>query len=270
MDLASYSDDAEMAKLTEIAESLGIEFDEITQRGSQRNLVGIRSKRTLFSHRLDSRTYFIHDAEYGWTRKAGVFDGPDTEQLDFCRGVMSRLGLPNSEIAEAHVIREKTREAHLDAASGNVSLTDVRDGNSFSRVTRRVEGLPVWSSTLVLGLTRGKRIGFMVLHWPEIPGRVLTEAHRLAYEVEHGWRAPEQKGGVVESVEAGIVHSPATSFVMDIYPAVRVVHTSLDKRIGLKSVMYLDRDGKFVPFPRVHETTERGLVHTEKRPRGAR
>jgi hypothetical protein len=37
---------------------------------------------------------------------------------------------------------------------------------------------------------------------------------------------------------------------MDIYPTIRVVYSPLDKNIGRKQVLYLDRNGKSVPIPR--------------------
>ena len=126
----------------------------------------------------------------------------------------------------------------------------IKEGRKFTRISRQIDGFPVWSSNIVVGLNDRKLVGFMQLHWPEIPQHIVNEAHRLSYKTKHGWKPPEQPGATVESVEAGIIHSPAISFVMDIYPTIRVVYSPLDKNIGRKQVVYLDRNGKSVPIPR--------------------
>jgi hypothetical protein len=79
---------------------------------------------------------------------------------------------------------------------------------------------------------------------------VLDEAHRLAHKVENHWKAPEQFGAVVEAVEAGVIHSPAIGFLMDIYPAIRAIYKPKDPRFGQKPVYFYDRHAKPVPIPR--------------------
>ena len=51
-------------------------------------------------------------------------------------------------------------------------------------------------------------------------------------------------------MEAGIVHSPAVGFVLDIFPAIRVIYRPEDETIGRKPALYFDADGKEVPVPR--------------------
>ena len=78
----TYSDEEELEELKELAESLGLKLGKLTQSGSDANLVGLRSEHMLFSRRLDSRTYFVHDARYGVGREAGVHTGPKREHLE--------------------------------------------------------------------------------------------------------------------------------------------------------------------------------------------
>ena len=40
---------------------------------------------------------------------------------------------------------------------------------------------------------------------------------------------PEQPDATVEAIEAGIIHSPAAGFLIDIYPAIRVIYTPVDR-----------------------------------------
>jgi hypothetical protein len=118
--------------------------------------------------------------------------------------------------------------AHFDRQTGKSELEKEELGARQVRISRNIEGIPVFSSHAVLGFNSRGEIGFMEVHWPEIPGYVLAEAHRLEYKVKNGWRPPEQKEAVVESVEAGIIHSPAVGFLMDIYPAIRVIYAPVD------------------------------------------
>ena len=249
--LQNCSDEDEMARAREIAEKvLGLAFDKIIHSGSEANLVGIRSERILFSQRLDSRTYFVQDNEYGITRKAGIFKGPDEEQLAVCHTILQRLDIPLTEMREQGALKEQTRLAQVDRAKGIVNLEEMEEGKSLANISRQIESLPVWSSSMILGLTGEKRIGFMQLHWPMIPDHIVREACRLDYKIKHGWRPPEQQTAKIESVEAGIIHSPAMGFIMDIQPAIRIIYSPLDVRMGQKPVWYLDRHGRPVPIPR--------------------
>lgn len=246
-----YSDDTELERARRTAEeTVGLTFDKVIQSGSEANLVGIRSERILFSQRLDSRTYFVQDSQYGVNREAGVFKGSDEEQFEVCHTILGRLSIPLSEIREEVVFKEQTQVAQIDREKETIRIEEVQEGKSFVSISRQVNGLPVWSSSMVLGLTREKQVGFMQLHWPKIPDHVVTEARRLAYKVKHDWHPPEQQSATIESVEAGIIHSPAIGFIMDIYPAIRVIYAPMDKRLGKKPVLYLDRHGKAVPIPR--------------------
>ena len=54
----------------------------------------------------------------------------------------------------------------------------------------------------------------------------------------------------VESIEAGIVHSPAIAFFMDLTAAIRVVFVGDDPLVGRKPTLHLDRHGEPITPPR--------------------
>src|SRR5262249_14104639 len=141
----------------------------------------------------------------------------------------------------------------VDPATKQVYKEEILDGKYFARVFRRFEGLPVWSSNMILGLADHRRIGYLQLHWPELPSLVIHEAHVLAHRVLHGWVPPEQPGAQIESIEAGIVHSAAIGFIMDISAVVRVVYRPDSKAMGKKPLYYFDRHGKRISPPRQAE-----------------
>ena len=247
----NYSDEEELEKLRKDAENVfGIEFDEIVHSGSERNLLGIRSKNMLFSRRLDSLTYFIQDSRYEG-REAEIFRGSDKVHFKRCRKILKGLNISLAEIDQEVIIKENTQVARVDYKTKEVHKEKVQEGKHIARVSRKVEDLSVWSSGIVLRLSRKRTIEYLQLHWPELPKHVVNEAHHLAYKVKHKWEVPEQLGAGVESIEAGIIHSPAMGFLMDMYPAIRVIYSPKAKQYGQKPVYYYDRHGKPIPIPRL-------------------
>jgi len=264
-----YSDKAEMDDLLRTAADVfGLDLEQPINAGSQANLVGIRTAHVLFSMRVDSRTYFVQDDRYGTDREAGAFNGPTTEYLDACHRMLERLGIPLAEVASETVLRETTQVGQFDRQTGRIRTEEPEEGKHIARLARAVERLPVWSSGMTLGLTRDRRPGYVQLHWPELPPRVLHEANRLRHRVSHGWEAPPHPGAEFESVEAGIIHSPAVAFLMDMHPVIRVVYRPAAGLRGQKPVLYLDRHGRPVPMPRqadipAEPAVERTAIRTQ-------
>src|SRR5579859_968879 len=249
-----YSDREEVAQLRRLAsEVFGLQFGRKVESGLQANFIGIRSEQVSFSARLDSRTYFVQDSRFGVGHQAGVFKGSKKEYVQASRAILKGLGISRSEIDKSDVLIEQGRVASVDREANRVEMEDVQEGKRLVRLTRQLESLPVWTSSMMLGLSRKGRVGYLQLHWPEIPAHLVHEGHRLAYQVEHKWAPPELPGSKVEAVEAGIIHSPAIGLLMDIYPVVRVIYGGLEDRFGRKAVLYLDRSGKPVPNPRQAE-----------------
>lgn len=240
----------EIDRLRKLADSLGVQFDEVVHSGSQGTTIGIQSKSVLFSQRLDSRTFFVHDSRYRVGGELGIHEASDQEYIKGAHEILEKLDIPRDEIAETSVLKEATQTAEYDRDTQQSRLEEVQPGKRYVALTRQIERLPVWSSRVVIGLARDGRIGFLEAHWPEIPKVIVAEARKLSEKVREGWRPREQPGAKVIEIEAGILHSPAAGFVMDIYPAIRVIYASTDERFGKKAVAYLDRHGNPVPVPR--------------------
>ncbi|MEU3465537.1 hypothetical protein ABZ721_37065 [Streptomyces sp. NPDC006733] len=251
---SGYDDsDDDVAALRQLGESvLGLRFDGVEQAGGLQNMLGLRSRNILFSRRLDSLTYFVQDDRFGVGRELGVFEGSDEELLRSCRAVLSALGVPESEIAHEGIVCEQTQVARFDAESGRAELEEPEPGNRYARVGRYVEDRPVWQSGCLLGLTADRQIGYLQLHWPELPGLAVEEMQALARRVDLGWRPPDVEGAEPESMEAGITHSAAVGFLLDIYPAIRVVYAPTTEGMGRKPVRYLNRYSEDLPAPRTH------------------
>lgn len=249
--VADYTDKAELTSIQRLAtKTLGLKIDEVERQGSEHNFLAVKSDRILVSQRLDSRTYFVQDNFYGINNKAGVFKGDDKELQSFCFEVVKRFNINPDEINKAEVLHEKIQEGSFDGKTGKFTTGEPTLGRRMARCSRNVEGIPVFSSKMIVGLTQDKTVGFMELHWPVIPEATIKEGHRLRYKVKNGWKAPEQKGATIESVEAGIIHSAAAGFLMDIYPAIRVIYAPEKEGIGRKLMLHFDRHGNEVPIPR--------------------
>jgi hypothetical protein len=240
---------AEHAKMRAQAEALRLPVAKESELRAEGNLVGFRSGEALFSHRRDSRTYFIQDLRPAQEKEEKTFQGAEKEYTERLNEVFRALEIPAAEISESRVLQEQTQEGHVDP-SGRLVRGEPRAGKRWVTATRHVEGLPVFSSRALMALSPDGRVNFLELHWPVIPAETVQEAHRLQERVRARWSPPQLEGAHVESVEAGILHSPAISFVMDIHPVIRVTYAPDAKGLGKKAVRYVDLNGREVPAPR--------------------
>ncbi len=109
----------------------------------------------------------------------------------------------------------------------------------------------------------GGKIGRLELHWPDLPAAVVREAEILCTIVQQGFKPPDVRGATVESVEAGIIHSPIVGFFIDIAPVIRVIYRNDDPSTGRKPTLFLDRHGQAAAQPRAIE-----LAPRDPKPRG--
>jgi hypothetical protein len=258
--------DAQAKQLDDLARNvLKLDFGKVPESGVARNMVGLRSDQLVFSRRVDSRTYFVQDNRYGVYNVSGVFQGSEGDLMKRSREILRQLGITEDEITRAAVLQEKYQTGKVDPKTRKVSPGKIQDGRRMADFSRNTEGVPVFSSRALIGLTRQSGIGLMELHWPVIPKEVVNRAKRFQAEIKRGWKAPSLKGARVESVEAGIIHSPAVGFVMDIYPAIRVIYASDDRSLGKRPVRYVDENGRSVSVPRQFEKVDLPLYTTRPR-----
>ena len=239
----------ESAELVEAASKIA--GFKITKReyGGARNISGIRTKTLTFSRRLDSRTVFAADNRYGHLGKAGVWTGADKTALSRCRKLMRAAGVPTAEIAGLAMVSE------FGAIAQRVSDGEFKHGaphllRKLTQATRAVEGIPVWTSYVRLGLTAKGDVGTLELHWPHLSPPVIKEAGLLKAMVKRGFEPPQLAGARLESLAAGVIHSPAIGFFMDLAAVIRATYVGEDPVIGRKPTLYLDRHGEPVAMPR--------------------
>ncbi len=237
------------------ADILGLDLGEIERAGTSANMTGIQSGRYQLTSRTDSRTFFLQDSEFQAHGGAGVFAGSDDELLDRAKQFLSDLGIDGSEIDQRSVLTEQIEAASFDRESGAISSAGVRDGKRFALLTRAIDGMPVWQSSLTLGLTRDGSPGYLHLHWPEIGGDTLETAQGYQRAESSSWSPPKIEFAEPESWRAGVLHSPAIALVLDQIAAIKVIYRPVTDEIGKLPVRFVDLDGVQVRMPRHFEET---------------
>ena len=245
-------------------ETLGLKLEKDVTAGHKDNFSGLRTENITFTQRLDSRTFIAYDKRFSDTKQFGMYKVADEELLKRSHELLERLNIPSAEIASEKVVQEKLQAGERDGKTGKFKLEPIEPGKKWARMTRQVEGVPVFSSRATIGLMPSGEIGFLEVHWPEIPAKVTEDARRYKEVAGKSWHAPELKGARVESVTAGVLHSPAAGTALDFVPVIRVVYTPLDKRLGKKPVAYVDAEGKPVAMPRTLLQPPREELKTER------
>src|SRR5260370_34764688 len=223
-----------------LAEELGIEIGQTSEKGIRGNFAGLRTDEVMFSRRLDSRSYFAYDRRF--TVSHGLYQGPDEKVASEARTVLAKLSVPSGELGSAKVIEEAGQTGHLDPGTRKLSLGKVTRGKRYVMFTRQVEGMPVFSSRAIIGFTSEGRLGFLNVHWPVISEADLKETRELRERVRRGWKAPVVSGARVESVEAGIVPFPFAAAIMEKHPVNPVLFTKKDTHFGLLARVFFLRE----------------------------
>lgn len=230
------------------------------------NVSGVRSKAQTFSSRHDSRTLFATDSRYGYGAKAGAWVGDDKTVIAVCRRVLRAAKVPSREVATVDVVVEMGQVAER-VSEENFRVHDAKILRKLGRVRRAVDEIPVWSSYVTVGLTRAGAIGSLELHWPELPNVAVREATLLAMLVKRRtFQPPELADARPETVEAGIIHSSAIGFFMDVVPVIRVIYSNANPELRRKPTLYLDRHGQAVSMPRDIEQARREAVVRRQKP----
>ena len=262
--------DDDARTLQELAiRALKLDLGAMNRAGATANMAGLQTDRYQFSQRTDSRTVFLQDAEFQAHGGAGVFEGPDDELIDRAVQILGDIGVDTAEVTERNVATEQVEAASIDRRTGVITSAGVRDGKRYALLSRAVDGMPVWRSSVTLGLTRDGSPGYLQLHWPEIPREVLETARGYRTAESSDWSPPGIDYAEPESMQAGILHSPAVSLVMDHVAVIRVIYRPLTEEVGKKPVRYLDLDGQPVPLPRHFEEVPGPIERSRAAPSAA-
>lgn len=220
---------------------------------SDRGFQVVTDRVTTLSYRPTGNAYFVRNAKATLSGNSG-FQGSNEELIARGRAILAGLGIDDSEIAEPKILQQFTSAGFIDSATRQAKLETSKEDRRSLLVTRVIRGLPVWTSRLMLDLDPEGDIASFELSWPKIEPRVLEAAVDLQKIAGAGYRAAERPGAKVESVQVGILHSPAAAFVDDQVAAVRIIYAPTDPRLSVKPLVYLGVDGRPVAIPRQMET----------------
>jgi hypothetical protein len=253
----------ELSALIETAEAItGWSWSD-PEYGSAANISGMRAGDLMFSRRTDSNTIFARDARYGHLAKSGAWTGDDNTLVDACRRLLEAADVADEEIESIECITEFGQVANR-AEDDRYEIGEPTPLLKIARARRSIGSVPVWSSGASVGLLESGVIGTLEVHWPRVPQDVIREVAVLR-KLAGTFRPPETAGADVESIEAGIIHSPAIGFFMDIMPVVRVTYRGIEPGLSRRVVLYLDRHGEPVEPPRdIH----RSVPESGERPTG--
>ena len=257
----------EAANANVAREIFGMTFASDARPQSSANRTGIRTNDLLFSRRVDSRTYFMQDLRR--TEPGNHYQGSDEQLMTLATTMLRNAGIPEREIASRRVLQMLEQSANVDRPNRRViRMMPVAKAGRIAELGRQIAGVPVFSSRVVVMVNAEGRPSFAEVHWPVVPDDVVREALRLRALVAGGWKPQDVRGARVDRIEAGIIHSPAPAFVMDIAPVIRVTLTSTDKPGGKKPVLYFDRAGRLIAPPRTFPGVQAAcpvLPRTQKR-----
>jgi len=227
---------------------------------SDRGFDVVTDQTMTLSYRPAGNAWFVQNAA-GRAEGAGFRDS-DAALASRGRAILAGLRSDPAEIGGIKVLQQYVTAGSVDPATRGVQVEPPRKDRRTLEVTRAIRKIPVWSSRLMLDLGVDGKVAAFEMSWPKISDDVLREAVRLDDLVRRGFKAPERKGGRIEEVKAGILHSPAIAQFNDEVAAIRVIYASTDPRISMKAMIYLDANGRPVTMPRsilstVHPSGER-------------
>lgn len=218
---------------------------------------------TSLSYRSAGNAYFVQRAK-GRSGDPG-FQGSNDALLARAKALAGGLGIDPAEIAQARILQEYISAGFIDPSKRITRVEKPVKDRRTVLMTRAVRGIPVWSSKLALDLDSKGNIVSAEVSWPEISARTLEAAENLSRIVAPRFKAPDLAHAKVEAVQAGIIHSPAASFLDDQVATIRVIYAPTDPRVGKKPVLYLGADGRPVAMPRMLNMPR----EPEQKPRGA-
>jgi hypothetical protein len=258
---------AEPAKELEAkgAKVFGLSWDKKRVAVSDRGFQVITDGVTTLSYRPAGNAYFVQTAKTGLAEKK-PFDGPNEKLISRGKEILKSLNVNSRELAEVTVLQQFTTAGRVDPATHMAKVEPPKKDRRSLLVNRVVDGIPVWNSKLALDLDDTGRIASLEMSWPAIAPKVMEEALELHKMIESGYHAPEVKGAKMQSVQAGILHSPAASFIDEQVAAIRVIYAPEDSKLGMKPVVYLGANGRPVQIPRQLNPREEAPVKPRPEP----
>jgi hypothetical protein len=264
---AKQLDEKEASDLAALGTSnFGIRWEGRLSGGGERGVVAVTDGVTTLTTRTGNRIFVIHNRkEFPPSEQMG-FKGSDDELKRIGVTFLRASGAREDEVADMQVLQQFTQSGEVVPATKVVRLQEPQRSHRTLVISRRVAGVDVVSSRVVLYVDGSGRIAFMELAWPDLNREVVDRALRYKALIDGRYAPPPMEGADVEAVQPVILHSPAVGFYNDATAAIRVIYRPNSRQVGQKPVRYVDERGDDVTLPRdVDRVREEPLKRAEAR-----
>lgn len=238
----------DLAKLG--ADYFGIKWEGRLVGAGEHGVTAVTDGVTTLTTRVGNRIFIIHNRKEFPPSEQTAFKGSDAELKSIGMKHLQAAGAKEDEIADVQVLQQFTQSGETQPGGKEVVVLSPQKSHRTLMISRRVEGIDIVSSRLMLNVDSAGRAAFMELAWPDISREVLDRAVQYKKLTMSQYLAPRLEGAEVESVQAVVLHSPAVSFYNDATAAIRVIYRPNAKQVGQKAVRYVDERGEDVKLPR--------------------
>jgi hypothetical protein len=228
----------------------GIKWEGHLVGAHERGVMAVTDGMTTLTTRAGNRIFIVHNRKEFPPTDETAFEGSDEDLKNIGMKLLLATGANKDEIAEARVLQQFTQSGETVPGSNEVKVSPPQLSFRTLMITRRIAGVDVVSSRLMLNADRNGGVAFMEMAWPDISREVLDRAMRYRELTANKFAAPPLEGAEVESVQPVVLHTPAIGFYNDATAAIRVIYSPHGEHVGQKAVLYVDENGKEVGLPR--------------------
>lgn len=244
-------DEKQVKELAAVAtDKFGIQWKDRVRGAEKHGVMAVTDGVTTLTTRTGSRVFIVHNRKEFPPSDQTEFKGSDAELKSIGIKFLKASGAKEEEIADMRILQHFTQVGEKIADSKEVRLGVPQKSHRALLISRRIAGVDVISSRLLLNVNGAGGIAFMELSWPDIDRDALERAARLQKTAGNRYIAPQLEGAEIESVQPVLLHSPAVGFYNDTTAAIRVIYRTNAKQVGQKAVRYIDERGEDVALPR--------------------
>jgi hypothetical protein len=249
-------DDKQAKELAELgSRTFGIQWEGRLDGARDKGILAVTDGTTTLTNRSGSRTYIVHNRKAFPSVEGKEFKGSDAELKSIGIKFLVASGAKEEEIADVQILQQFTQVGEKSPGAKEIRLREPVKGARTLLIRRRIGGVEVISSRLLLNADRDGRIAFMELSWPDFDSEVLRRAASLSQMADQRRIVPALEGAEVEAVQPVLLHSPAVGFYNDAAAAIRVIYRPNAKQVGQKAVRYINERGEDIDLPRDVDAT---------------
>jgi hypothetical protein len=228
----------------------GIRWEGNVRGVGKNGVIAVTDGVTTLTTRTGNRVFIVHNRKEFPPSDKTDFKGSDAELKNIGIKFLKASGAREEEIADVRILQHFTQVGEKIGDGKEVRMQEPQKSHRALLISRRIAGIDIISSRLLLNFNGFGRIAFMELNWPNIDRNVLERAMHLQKIAGNRYLAPQVPGAEIEAIQPVVLHSPAVGFYNDMTAAIRVIYRPTAPQIGKKPVRYIDERGEDVALPR--------------------